>query len=298
MDYNISIEPREEGVHHSLLSFPEHQSLHSFLNFLNRLLKTGHGERVRNVVDSEVIGSLKQILNDLVLFGGDVGWQASKLLAVIIHNEPTSYAALHENGLPQAFLKMITTNIPPTSELISCIPNVFDAICINTQGKELFYQHNFEGFFDIFKSLEHCKVMTKGHCASDCGAGMDELLRHHPELKDTFLKSYIQMMQDVCRGEIMNQSPIGPKLPEIADMSALTSDTKWLPCKLNQEDNLTKARIEEERNVPVLLLARTVLAVYSSQTGSDHSLLRGSSRLSIGLKISSKKMDIFFYSEF
>ena len=45
----------------------------------------------------EVIGSLKQILGDLMLFGGYIGWQASKLLAVIITAiEPTSYAALHE----------------------------------------------------------------------------------------------------------------------------------------------------------------------------------------------------------
>ena len=96
----------------------------------------------------------------------------------------------------------------------------------------------------------------------------------------------------------MNQSPVGPKLPGIADMSALATDTKWLPCKLNQDDNLTKARLEEEKNIPVLLLARTVLAVSSPQIVSDRSLLRDSSRLSIGLKISSKKMDIFFYSGF
>jgi Domain of Unknown Function (DUF913) len=246
-----------------LLTFPEHQTLHTFLNLLNRLIKTGHGDRVRNVVDSEVIGSLQEIFNDISLFGGYIGWQASKLLAVIIHNEPTSYAALHENGLPQAFLQMIFDGIPPVAELVQCIPNVFDAICINAQGKELFSQHNFSGFFRIFQKTEHCKAMTKGHCASDCGAGMDELLRHHPELKDTFLKSYIQMMKDVCKGLVMEEPPAGPKLPELADMSAsMGEETKWMPCKLNQEDYLTEARLEEERNIPVLLLVRSVLAVY------------------------------------
>jgi len=262
VDYNLSIEPQEEGPHHSLLTFPEHQILYSFLNFLNRLLKTGHGERARNVVDSEVIASLRQILDDIGLFGGYIGWQASKLLAIIIHNEPTSYAALHENGLPQAFLRMITTHIPATSELISSIPNVFDAICINTQGKDLFSRHNFEGFFSIFRSLEHCKVLTKGHCASDCGAGMDELLRHHRDLKDTFLKSYVQMLLEVCRGEIMNQPAVGPRLPEIADMSTVSGNVKWLPCKLNQDNDPTEARLEEERNLPVLLLARSVFTVF------------------------------------
>jgi hypothetical protein len=234
------------------------------LALLLRLLKAGHGERVRNVIDSEVIGSLRLILEDLDLFGGFIGMLASKLLAVIIHNEPTSYAALHENGLPQAFLKMIAKGIPPSSELISAIPNVFDAICINTQGKELFSQHNFDRFFRIFESVEHCKVMTKGHCASDTGAGMDELLRHHPELKDNFVKSLNKTMKDVCQGLILDAPPTGPKVPELVDMSTSISDgdTDWVQCKPYLDRKyLTKARLEEERNVPALLLARNILFV-------------------------------------
>lgn len=262
MDYNLALSPQEEGLHHSTLAFPEHQALHTFLNLLQKLIKAGHGERVRSVVDSEVIGSLREILNRLDLFGGYIGMLASKLLAIIIHNEPTSYAALHENGLPQAFLRMISDNIPASSELIAIIPNVFDAICINTQGKELFLKHKFEGFFRIFEGIEHCKVMTKGHCALDCGAGMDELLRHHPDLKDNFLESYIGMMRLVCGELIVGEPPVGPRIPELVDMnSTLTEDTKWLPCKLNPEEDLTKARLEEEKNIPVLLYVRSVISV-------------------------------------
>ena len=184
------------------------------------------------------------------------------MLAVIIHNEPTSYPALHENGLPQAFLKMVSSHIPPTPELITAIPNVFDAICINNQGKELFAQYNFDGFFSVFRSLEHCKIMTKGHCASDAGAAMDELLRHHPDLKDVFLKGYIQMVTDVCQNRIMNEEPVGVKLPELADVREDVKNEKeaiWIPCALISGQDQTRARIEEERNTPVLLLARNML---------------------------------------
>jgi E3 ubiquitin-protein ligase HUWE1 len=248
-----------------MLTFPEHQTLHTFLNLLQRLLKTGHGERVRNVVDSEVIGSLRDILLDVILFGGYIAMLASKLLAIIIHNEPTSYAALHENGFPQAFLRMVSTGIPPSSELISTIPNVFDAICINAQGKELFLQHNFEGFFKLFGSLDHCKVMTKGHCASDSGAAMDEVIRHHPDLKETFGKCFMEMMEEICRRRIFAEPPTGPKVPELAVMNAAMTDedTQWIPCQRNAGNDLTKARLEEEKNIPVLLLARNVLFVHS-----------------------------------
>lgn len=264
MDYNIATKPQEEGLHNSLLTFPEHQTLHTFLHLLLRLVKTGHAERVRSVVDSEVIRSLREILDDDILFGGYIPMFASKLLAVIIHNEPTSYAALHENGLPQAFCRMLANGIQPSTDLISAIPNVFDAICINAQGRELFLEDGFEGFFSIFKSIDHCKVMGKGHCASDAGAGMDELLRHHPELKDRFLSAFHQMLEVVTEKIIQLQEPTGPKLPELFKMDpSMTSDeTQWLPCKSSSEDaNLTQARLEEEKNIPVLIFARSILSV-------------------------------------
>jgi Domain of Unknown Function (DUF913) len=294
VDYDLSPDLRaEEGPHHSMLSFPEHQTLQTFLTLLLRLLKAGHGERVRNVVDSEVIGSLKEILQNLDLFGGFIGTFASKLLAVIIHNEPTSYAALHENGLPQAFLNMTATEIPPSADLISTIPNVFDAICINAQGKELFSQYNFEGFFRVFRSIEHCKVMTKAHCASDTGAGMDELLRHHPELKDTFLKSLNQMMKDVCQKQVFAEPPTGPKVPELVDTRGLgiDADTEWALRKPYPDIDLTKARLEEEKNVPALLLVRNVLFVcFQFVCLAYDSSRRVSFQRHIGSRISSKMM--------
>lgn len=263
------------------------------MNLLHRLLKTGHGERVRNVVDSEVIGSLRTILERLDIYGGFIGMLASKLLAVIIHNEPTSYSALHEAGLPQAFLKMIANHVPPTQELIATISNVFDAICINAQGKELFTQYNFDGFFRVFESLEHCKVMTKAHCASDTGAGMDELIRHHPELKDTFLTSLLKMMKHVCKGLVFDEPGAGPKLPELEDMTQTGNEEEDRSrCKLSLYCKLTKARSDEERNIPVLLLVRNVFFVSSLTNISNVSLPKVSFLRHIGLKIFSRKKDI------
>jgi hypothetical protein len=246
-----------------LLSFPEHQTLHTFLQLLYKIVKCGRAEHVRNVVDSEVIGSLREIFNDMPLFGGLVGKFASQLLAAIIHSEPTSYAALHESGLPQAYMRTVGEYIPPSAEFVIVIPTVYDAICINAQGKELFSQYNFEGFFRIFRSIPHCKVMTRAHCASDTGNGMNELVRHHPELKDIYLKSLIDMMKDVCGGLVFSEPPAGLKIPELADMTPTIGDedTKRSLSKLNPGHDLTKARIEEEKNIPVLLLTRNVILV-------------------------------------
>jgi len=255
VDYNISKEPKLEE-----LSFPEQSSIHSFLVLLLRILKAGHGERVRNVVDSEVILSLREILNDLPLFGGPIGHATTKLVATIIHNEPTSYAALHESGLPQAFLRMVRGTIPAYDGLLSAIPNVFDAICINTQGKELFSKDDFEGFFRVFRSLEHCKALTRGHCASDCGAQMDELLRHHPDLKDSFMQCFVGMTRELCREIIPCQIPSGLKLPTFVVEEAESGPNTAFFSSVSGEE-MTGRRVEDEKT-PTILFTRSLVAVY------------------------------------
>jgi E3 ubiquitin-protein ligase HUWE1 len=258
VEYNLAAEPASEGTANSLLTYPEHQSLHMFLNLLFRILKTGHGERVRQVVDSAVIPSLRHILSDLHRFGGPIGTFTSKILAAIIHHEPTSYTALHESGLPQAFLRMVTTYIPSTPELVQTIPNVFDAICINAQGKELFASFRpFEGFFRVFGQVETARAMTKGHHSWETGLAMDELLRHHPDLKEPYMVAYIEMLRDICQDRLSKETPAGTKIPELMPVEEETvGGTRFLASM--QRDSRPA---DEERNLPVMVISRNVLSV-------------------------------------
>jgi hypothetical protein len=261
----------DPGPHHSLLAFLQHQVLYTFLNLLFRLLKSGHGERVRSVVDSPVIGSLREILNCLKLFGGLIGMLACKILGHIIHNEPTCYAALHENSLPQAFLSMVNSDFPPSLELVVSLPNVIDAICINAQGKELFSRTSFDGFFRIFQSIEHCKVLNKSRCASEYGVGMEEVLRHHPELKDKFMVSYMSMMETVCKKLIFADPPTGPRVPKFLEPN-IDTDAKYSTHRINARGLVLD---EEDRNVPAIMYIRSVLSVRPFFIYSNLSFLRG-----------------------
>ena len=150
-----------------------------------------------------------------------------------------------------------------SSELINTIPNVFDAICINTQGKELFSKDDIEGFFKIFKSLEHCKALTKGHCALACGTGMDELIRHHPDIKDAFMECFMKMTKDLCREIIPAQAAFGLKIPVlIYENPSPTPDTTYFASGSDgSRDNVTKGLYEEEKNPPAILFTRSLLSV-------------------------------------
>ena len=249
VDGIISMEPKKDE-----LTWPQHHYVHTSLILLLRILKAGHGERVRNVVDSQVIGCLREIFNNLPLFGGQIGQVTTKLLATIIHNEPTSYAALHESGLPQAFLNMIRGNTMPVSgDLLNAIPSVFDAICINTQGKELFSKEDFEGFFRVFRSLDHCKVLSRGHYASDTGAAMDELLRHHPDLKEWFMQCFIDTTREVCREILPAQEPVGPKMPKLLPGDSPTGPATSLFS--------SGGSVAENKNTPTIMFTRALVSV-------------------------------------
>lgn len=91
---------------------------------------------------------------------------------------------------------------------------------------------------------------------------MDELLRHHPDLKDPFMKCYMKMMHDVCRDIIPEIPASGPKMPELVqDDPSIGPNTSLFPCMFGDRVDLMKARLEEERNTPAILFTRSVVSV-------------------------------------
>jgi E3 ubiquitin-protein ligase HUWE1 len=162
---------------------------------------------------------------------------------------------------------MVASGIPPVPDFIQSLPTVFDAICINAQGKELFLQHGFEGMFDCFKSLEHCRVLVKGH-AMECGGGIDELLRHHPDLKEPYLHGSKDFLRDISL-IIAEEKPQGAKLPVMVDVEgAEVADADWR-ASMRPGLYLTMARMEEERNLPVLQRIRAIVHVSYDAYGVD-----------------------------
>ncbi|KAL1959539.1 hypothetical protein VTO42DRAFT_1984 [Malbranchea cinnamomea] len=86
--------------------------------------------------------------------------------------------------------------ILPSAEAIVCIPLAFGAICLNSTGLELFNSSDaLERFFDIFESPSHVKCM-KGdtNLLRVLGNSFDELIRHHPALKEAVMSSILRMV--------------------------------------------------------------------------------------------------------
>ena len=91
--------------------------------------------------------------------------------------------------------------ILPATDAIVTIPHAFGAICLNTAGLQLFLDSRaLESFFEIFRSPNHIKsLIAEIDLPRMLGNSFDELVRHHPRLRNPVMESVIAMMAEVSR---------------------------------------------------------------------------------------------------
>ena len=85
--------------------------------------------------------------------------------------------------------------------MISSIPNVFSALCLNTRGLNGFVKCKpFHRIFRVLISPEYLTAMRRrrtaepmGDTASNLGNAMDELMRHQPSLKPEATSAIVEV---------------------------------------------------------------------------------------------------------
>ena len=95
----------------------------------------------------------------------------------------------------------LKSGIIPSTEAISNTPVAIGAICLNSAGLKLIQQSNvLSKFFEIFESQEHVKCMQNDPVTlRTLGSVFDELVRHHPALKNNVMNSVLNMVSNVAR---------------------------------------------------------------------------------------------------
>ncbi|KAF2730484.1 hypothetical protein EJ04DRAFT_515209 [Polyplosphaeria fusca] len=191
--------------------FYHQQSLRWLFKFINHMMghTGGNFDRLmRNLIDSpQLLSGLRMVLSNAPVYGSTVWSLAGTILTSFIHNEPTSYNVIAEAGLSEAFLKTVSQGgegplapgILPVAEAISSIPQAFGAICLAEAGMKLFQNSTALGrFFEVFESPTHVKALdTDTEIPNIIGQSFDELVRHHPQLKNEVLSSLSKMIDRV-----------------------------------------------------------------------------------------------------
>ena len=111
---------------------------------------------------------------------------------------------------------LLAQGILPATDAIVTIPQAFGAICLNNTGMDLFLKSDaLDKFFEIFESADHVKSMNvEGELARLLGSSFDELVRHHPRLRQPVMISVMAMVGRVgylCRSRATNKG-LGAKL--------------------------------------------------------------------------------------
>ncbi|KAI0051234.1 hypothetical protein FA95DRAFT_1602906 [Auriscalpium vulgare] len=165
-------------------------------------VSSGTAEGLRGLIDSSLLKSIKKIIEHRSLFGPNVLPIAINILATFVHNEPTSLTVIQEAKVPEAFYRAIEFGLEPVIEVTQSIPNAIGALCLNQAGQDQLAARPtiIPGFFSIFTSERHQRVLQDKENAVMIGTSVDELIRHHPSLKPAVfeaIKSTLSKIEDL-----------------------------------------------------------------------------------------------------
>ena len=145
--------------------------------------------------------------------GEDVGFGAGTL-------SPAVSQSFTQEELRARFVwsekELLAQGILPASDAIVTIPQALGAICLNNSGLELFLRSGaLDSFFEVFESPDHVKSMNvEGELARLLGNSFDELVRHHPRLKNPVMISVMAMVSRIgylCKARAKEKG-LGAKL--------------------------------------------------------------------------------------
>ena len=107
-------------------------------------------------------------------------------MAIFVHNEPTCLPVIQEAELPEVFYSVIEKGLEPVIEVIQSVPNAIGALCLNQAGQDQLNArpNTIPSLFAIFISEDHQRVLQEKENAVLIGTSIEELIRHHPSLKD------------------------------------------------------------------------------------------------------------------
>lgn len=194
---NPLLQPNDPGT----LSYGESTLLKSLFRCLQRLMNSGQNtEGVRQLIDSSLVESCKLVMKHRQAFGPQNLALAVTIMLTFVHNEPTSLTVLQEKKVPDVFYEAIRGDIEPSLDVLSVIPTAIGALCLNEAGLNQFQLECldiFDKFFSTFLSEKHARILNERENAVIIGANFDELVRHHPSLKQPVLEAITNLLKKI-----------------------------------------------------------------------------------------------------
>jgi len=200
--------------------------LKSMLNFLKKVIQDpAFSDGIRHIMEGSLPSSLKHIISNAEYYGASLFLLGTDVVTVYVFQEPSLLSTLQDSQLTDVvteallvkdvsieqinyslkarILIVVLTQVPPTREVISQMPNVFSALCLNSRGLTAFLKYTpFKKLFGMLITPEYLPAMRRrrtaepmGDTATVLGNAMDELMRHQPSLKVSATEALVQVFR-------------------------------------------------------------------------------------------------------
>lgn len=207
---SLSMECQYNPLNSGKTCLPQRAALlKSMLNFLKKALQDStFSENIRHLMEGTLPHSLKHIISNAEYYGPSLFLLATDVVTVYVFQEPSLLSTLQDNGLTDIVLHaLLIKDVPATREVLSSLPHVFTALCLNNRGLQSFVKCKpFERLFKVLLSPAYLPAMRRrrssdplGDTASNLGNAMDELMRHQPSLKVDATAAIIKLLHELCQ---------------------------------------------------------------------------------------------------
>ncbi|KAK4274192.1 hypothetical protein QN277_017456 [Acacia crassicarpa] len=197
--------------------------------------------------DSSLPATLVLIFRNVDKFGGDIYYSAVTVMSEIIHKDPTCFSALHEMGLPDAFLSSVVSRVFPSSRALSCIPNGLGAICLNAKGLEAVRETSALWFLvDIFTSKKY--VLAMNEAIVPLANAVEELLRHVSSLRSTGVDIIIEIIDKIASfGDGVGTGSSGKDNEDTAmETDSVDKENEGHCCLVNTADSAAEGMSDDQ----------------------------------------------------
>lgn len=142
------------------------------LNFLKKALQDStFSENIRHLMEGSLPSSLKHIIFNAEYYGPSLFLLATDVVTVYVFQEPSLLSTLQDNGLTDVVLHaLLIKDVPATREVLSSLPNVFSALCLNNRGLASFVKCKpFERLFKVLLSPTYLPAMRRRRSSDPLG---------------------------------------------------------------------------------------------------------------------------------
>lgn len=208
--------------------------------------------------DASLPATLCLIFSNVEKFGGDIYSSTVTVMSEIIHKDPTCFPALHELGLPVAFLSSVVSGILPSPKALTCVPNGLGAICLNPKGLESVKETSALRFLvDIFTNKKYVVAMNEG--IVPLANAVEELLRHVSSLRGTGVDLIIEIVNSIAARGDGDHAESSGKSSETTEMDTDTDNRESVASSSLVESTSTGETISDEQFIQLAVFHVMVL---------------------------------------